>query len=165
MSEEASVTSDHTWHYIPSLCATLGMLPLSFGSMIRNTWKLSRDSQTLLVTIATSVCAVSRWQTCKAGAVLSLGRTGFMTAALSLLCTVLLLQARSLPWGPPLGQLFCLKCCRRSHEQKRMLLSSFAYAWANKGHVARTAVLSAYSRRNYSAPLAPGWHDINLLDL
>lgn len=50
--------------------------------------------------------ASSRWQTCKPGAVPGLGRAGFMTRALSLLCTILLLPDCHRPGGPSCASCF-----------------------------------------------------------
>lgn len=65
-----------------------------FGSVIRTSRKgAAFHRQPAHV----SVCPASHWQTCKAGAVLSLGQTGFMTTSLSLLHSVLL----AVPLGGP----------------------------------------------------------------
>lgn len=116
------------------------------------------------------LCASSQWQTCKPGAVLSLGRAGFMTRALSLLCTILLLPACTVPPGAPICQLFpsgalstpstltsrggC--CC--------LHLFTALSVRAELGGPFRRASECAFPK-NYRAALAPGRHDINQLDL
>lgn len=56
-----------------------------------------------------------------------------------------------------------LRCCWCFDQQERMLCLHLATLLSIRATL--QGCLSVYCRRNYSAPLAPGWHNINLLDL
>lgn len=115
------------------------------------------------------VCASSRWQTCKPGVVLGLGRAGFMTRALSLRCTILLLPACRPPGGPvcqlfPLGALGTPSTLANRGGCCCLHFFTVSSVRAELRGPFRRASECAFPQ-NYRAALAPGQHDINQLDL
>lgn len=116
------------------------------------------------------LCASSHWQTCKPGAVLGLGRAGFMARALSLPCTILLSACRPLPPGAPICQLFPQGAVNapstlvsRGGCYGLPMFTVLSVRAESRGPF-RHASECAFPK-NYRAAVAPGRRDINQLDL